>query len=311
MSEPWLSVIMPTYNGAAYLERALESIASQGEDGVEVIALDDGSSDETPTILERYRQRLSLRIEARQRVGNWVANSNHGLRLARAPHACFLHQDDLWLPGRLRRLRPLLEQGGSPLVLHPSRFVNDRGRFVGLWRCPLSAGLHPSAAVTERLLVQNFIAIPAPIFSRQAALEVGGLDEALWYTADWDFWLKLAGRGPTRYVPQPLTAFRVHGGSQTMQGTSRAAEMRRQLDVVLQRHLPAWQQGQPQGPEIGPAAELSVEVNHALASAVAGRRPDWRRLAGQVLRLGWSGCHRFLRDSRIVERVQARLLAAW
>lgn len=309
MRRPWLSVIVPTYNGAAYLDRALASIAAQADDGVEVIAIDDGSTDATTTILDRYADRLHLRIESRGRVGNWVANSNHGLRLARADHACFLHQDDLWLPGRLRALRPLVSRAAGPaLLLHPSRFVNARDQFLGMWHCPLSAGPHAPEQVMEHLLVQNFIAIPAPIFSRQAALDVGGLDEGLWYTADWDFWLRLASRGPTVYHTRPLTAFRVHGDSQTMQGAARAAEMRRQLDVVLERHLPRLRKNAMQ---IGAAARLSVELNHALAEAVGGRRPPWLRLARRFLGLGLSGCHRFLRDSRIIERVQARVRAQW
>jgi hypothetical protein len=312
MSQPWLSVIIPTYNGAAYLDSALASIADQADAGVEVIAVDDGSTDATTGILDRYASRLQLRIEKRGRIGNWTANSNHGLRVALAAHACFLHQDDLWLPGRLRELRPLVQHAARPvLLLHPSRFVNTHGRHLGFWRCPLRGGLHAPAAMLERLLVQNFIAIPAPIFSRQAALDLGGLDENLWYTADWDLWLKLAATGPTYYHSKPLTAFRVHGESQTMQGTARAAEMRRQLEVVLDRHLPLVQKRRPNGPEIGAAARLSVEVNHALAGAVGGRPPAWGHLARRFLALGLSGCHRFLRDSRIVERVQARVKARW
>jgi hypothetical protein len=312
MTQPWLSVIVPTYNGSAYLEQALDSIVCQQDRGVEVIAVDDGSTDDTRAILERYAQRLNLRVEARERIGSWTANSNHGLRVARAEHACFLHQDDLWLPGRLRHLRPLLRQVARPvLLLHPSRFVNAHGRHLGLWRCPLRGGLHAPAAMLERLLVQNFIAIPAPIFSRRAALELGGLDEGLWYTADWDLWLKLSAMGPSYYHSKPLTAFRVHGASQTMQGTARAAEMRRQLEMVLDRHLPLVQERRPNGPEIGAAARLSVEVNHALADAVSGRPPTWGHLAQAFLALGLSGCHRFLRDSRLVERVQARVKARW
>ena len=158
-------------------------------------------------------------------------------------------------------------------------------------------------------MVQNFIAIPAPIFSRQAALSVGGLDEGLWYAADWDLWLKLAVLGPTVYHGRPLAAFRVHGSSQTMQGA--AAEMRRQLELVLDRHLPLWQAHQPGRTEVGAAARLSVELNHALADAVCGRRPSWWSLVRHFLALGLSGGHRFLRDSHIVERVRARLRANW
>ena len=53
------------------------------------------------------------------------------------------------------------------------------------------------------------------MFSRAAAIEVGGLDPDLWYTADWDFWLKLAAAGPTAYLPRPLAGFRIHAQSQT------------------------------------------------------------------------------------------------
>jgi hypothetical protein len=205
-------------------------------------------------------------------------------------------------------MRPWLGRAGdAALVLHASVFVDAAGRGLGRWRCPLAPGLHAPRSMTERLLVQNFIAIPAPIFSRRAALEVGGLDEELWYTADWDFWLKLAGQGPTSYLPKPLTAFRVHPESQTMQGTSRAAEMRRQLEVVIGRHLTPRDENR----EVGAAARLSIEVNHALADAASGRRPDWWSLGRRVATLGLSGCRRFFRDSRLAERVLARLRARW
>jgi glycosyltransferase involved in cell wall biosynthesis len=311
MSRPWLSVIMPTYNGAAYLEAALHSVEEQADDGVELIAIDDGSTDETLPILERYSGRLNLRSVSRGRVGNWVANTNHALRLASADHACFLHQDDLWLPGRIRALRPLLNRrGDAVMVLHPAQYVDARGQFLGPWRCPLSAGLHPSERMVERLLVQNFIAIPSPIFSRQAALGLGGLDEGLWYAADWDFWLKLASAGPALYHPKPLASFRVHGASQTMNCKTKAAEMRRQLDAVLNRHLPPWQEARPGRGEIGAVARLSAEMNQALAAGAGGSGQCLWGLAHRFLALGLSGCHRYLRDSRIVERVQARLRAA-
>lgn len=304
MPHPWLSVIVPVYNGADYLDLALRSVATQADDGIEVVAVDDGSTDESLSILDRYKSRMPLRVERPGRIGNWAAISNIGLRAARAPRVCFLHQDDLWLPHRLQSLRPLLHNAGNDtLLLHASRFVNAHGRFLGQWRCPLSAGLNPPQRVVERLLVQNFIAMPAPIFSRHAALAVGGLDEELWYTADWDFWLKLATRGPTRYLPRPLTAFRVHADSQTMRGTSRAADMRRQLRVVLARHLgPNHENG-----AIASAARLSIAVNHALAAAAAGGRANWWGLAQSCLTLSADAWHRYLRDSRIAERVLARV----
>jgi hypothetical protein len=159
------------------------------------------------------------------------------------------------------------------------------------------------------LLVQNFIAVPAPLFLRKAALRVGGLDEELWYTADWDFWLKMSLAGPIFYLPKPLSAFRIHPASQTAQGVSRAGEMRKQIEVVLQRYLPVWEAAHPGRHEIGRVARFSLEINHALAACAYGDRPSSLSLMGQFLALGPSGWYRFFHDSRILERLSAQIKA--
>ncbi len=246
MGRPWLSVLMPTYNGAAYLPPALDSIAVQKYDAIEIIAIDDGSTDETLQILRDYAGKLPLRVIERRRVGSWVANTNYGLSLARGEYVCFLHQDDCWLPGRLAALKT--QAAIHPhvvLFLHATIFIDARARQLGVWRCPLPHTYRPlpPERVRERLLVQNFIAIPAPLFRREEALRVGGLDERLWYTADWDLWLKLAAAGETLYDPRPRACFRVHALSQTMRQSSDDAEFRRQHQAVLKRHLPACRSG--------------------------------------------------------------------
>jgi len=309
MARPWLSVIMPTYNGEAYLASALDSVRAQDDPDIEVIAVDDGSTDGTVPLLESYAGRLPLRVVRRRRVGNWVANTNHGLALARADHLCFLHQDDLWLAGRLAEVKRLLAHSPAALLLHPSWYIGPDGRRLGVWRCPLPAGTGEVAAglVVERLLVQNFIAVPAPVFRREAALAAGGLDENLWFTADWDFWLKLAATGPVVHHPEPLSAFRIHPQSQTAVRTAWAEDLRGQLTAVLDRHLPAWERLHPGRGAVGRAARFGLEVTMALAACAHGQRADWLRLARCGLRLGPMSWHRFLRDSRIVERVGARL----
>jgi GT2 family glycosyltransferase len=310
VSAPWLSVIMPTFNGAAYLATTLASIECQQDDQIEVIAVDDGSSDATLSILQGRCGRLPLRVIASGRVGNWAANTNIGLAEARGKYACFLHQDDLWLPGRLQVVRRLLAQAPrSVLLLHPARYIDAQGRDLGVWRCPLPAGHNGAGLITEQLLVQNFIAVPAPVFAREAALRVGLLDETLWYTADWDFWLKLAATEPAMYYPRPLAAFRIHSQSQTAQGVARAAEMRRQIEAVLQKHLPPWEAAHPGRVEVGQTARMSLEVNHALAGWAHGTWPNGLSLACKFLALGLRGWFRFFRDSRLVERVTARLRA--
>jgi hypothetical protein len=307
-------VIVPTYNGAAHLAEALESIRVQGDDDIEVIAVDDGSTDATPDILERFARSMALRVVRSDHVGNWVAVTNRGLGMARGAYCSFLHQDDLWMPGRLDALRRDVEGGRREMLwVHSSWYVDGHRRRVGRLRCPLPERRPLSSDfVLERLLVQNFISIPSAAFPRAWAEEVSALDEGLWFTADWDFWLKLAAIGPTRYVGEPLCAYRVHPTALTMTGSLDSAGFRRQHEEVLIRHLPRWVQDRRPGrhpARIERAARFSVDTNVTLAR-LAHRQPA--RLAGLAagfVRLGPPGWRRYVRDSRILERAAARVRA--
>jgi glycosyltransferase involved in cell wall biosynthesis len=282
----------------------------QDAGGIEVIAVDDGSTDDTVDILRSYKDRLNLDIIEQGRLGNWVAGTNRGLRAASGRLVSILHQDDLWLPGRLATVRSELAAGGEGILLiHPVWFVDERGRRVGRWRCPLPTGrLLPPDSVLERLLVQDFVSLPGAVFPRAVALEEG-LDEKLWYTADWDLWLRLASRLRTLYIAPTLGAVRVHGSSITTTETSRLDEFREQHEEVLRRHLAAWRADGRRRERVRAAAELSVEVNVTLA-AMANRQPaKVGSLLGRALRVGPAVWGRYLRSSRIHERVGSRLRA--
>lgn len=312
-SEPWLSVVIPTYNGGAYLVDALEGIARQDLEGTEIIAVDDGSTDDTVAILERFSERLPLRILRRSHLGNWVANTNLGLTVASGEYACIVHQDDYWLPGRLATLKTLVNRNPeATLLLHPSWYVDEDGRRLGLWKCPLACHqpLQPSLVV-RRLLVQNFIAMPAPLFRRQVAMDSGGLKPHLWYTADWDLWLTLASRGPTVYYPSPLACFRIHRQSQTIQSSGSHERFREQLDEVLRFHAHQWEASFGKLPAVvRRAAHFSVDMNTALAACFHGQRRLLPRLLIRALTLGPTVWICYLRDSRIVERAASRLRLA-
>jgi glycosyltransferase involved in cell wall biosynthesis len=312
MSGPWLTVIMPTYDGAAHLASALESLVAQGERDFDVVAVDDGSTDATLDILNTYADRLPMTIVEREHTGNWVANTNHGMGLAKGTYLAILHQDDLWHLDRLARLKRLTSRWPDAwLLLHPSRFIDASGKRVGRWRCPLP---RRTACLSARellrpLLVQDFIACSAPIFKAEAARRVGGMDETLWYAGDWDFWLKLAGLGKTVYHPVPLTWCRVHSASQTCRRIHRTEDIEDQYAVVLARHLAAWEGGNPIGDRTARIARFSCQVNIALMRFLGGGKAGWLRLLGSFLRLGPAGWRRYFHDSRIVERTLCRLRA--
>ena len=306
---PWLSVIIPTYNGSSYLAQALDSIVVQGADRVEVVAVDDGSTDRTVDILRSYKDRLDLQIIEQGRVGNWVAATNRGLSAASGKLASILHQDDAWLPGRLARVREELDsREGELLLVHPVWFVNESGRRVGRWRCPLPAGrVSNPETVLERLLVQNFVSLPGTVFPRELALEGGGLDERLWYTADWDLWLRLAGRLPTLYLRPILGAVRVHGSSITTNEMSRSEDLEWQHLEVLRRHLPKLDEDKRS--RVRSAAEFSIDVNVTLAAKAARADASLGSLIAHAFKLGPWRWGRYVRDSRIHERVASRLRA--
>jgi hypothetical protein len=227
--------------------------------------------------------------------------------LASADHVCWLHQDDLWLPGRANAVRTWISAApDAALHLAPSAIVDRDANNLGLWRCPLPGGRRLERdMVIRRLIVQNFIAAPAPVFRRQAWLACGGMDEELWYTGDWDAWLKLASTGPVIYHDQVTTAFRIHEGSQTVAGSRDLADFKSQMETVLDRHLPRVSGDR----KIGLIARTSIAINTALAASARGQAGAlWQPIA-KLMRLGPAGTYHYLRDSRIVERVVPRLRA--
>ncbi|MEO1340385.1 MAG: glycosyltransferase [Cyanobacteria bacterium J06635_13] len=305
--QPWLSVIIPTYNGSKYLAAALNSVFVQHEQGVECVVVDDGSTDGTLSIVESFCDRLEIKLITKARAGNWVVNTNYALKEATGEYACFLHQDDLWLDGRLDRLKKAITAyPQASLYLHDSVFIDAEGKPLGLWRCPLAnkRGVVAAEQMIAKLLVQNFVAIPAPVFKRAAALQIAGLNDQLWYTADWDFWLKLAALGDTCYIPQPLAAFRVHGDSQTIRRSSSVAEFRQQMRSVVDKHLAL-----RANKEVSKVAFFSTEVNTTLAALVHGESPNLLKLSWDFALLGPTGWWRYWQDSRIQERISARLKA--
>jgi hypothetical protein len=219
-----------------------------------------------------------------------------------------LHQDDLWLPTRCAEIREWLStQSDGVMHLHPCYIIDQSARRLGMWRCPLPADDSPvpTHILIERLLVQNFIGIPAPTIRRDAYLSVGGLDNALWYTADWDLYLKLASIGSAYYHSSPLACFRVHKGSLTVSGSRDSVDFRKQHQVIVDRHADKVSPASRAG--ILAMAAASIDVNTALAAVMSGQFAQLSKALVSILMLGPRGIPRYFYYSRIVDRVFPRL----
>jgi GT2 family glycosyltransferase len=298
---------MPTYNGERFIAAALESVRGQHDDAIELVVVDDGSTDRTLDIVRSFAGVLPVRLITPGRLGNWVTVSNLGLREAIGDWACFLHQDDLWLPGRLLKLRTEMESAEGALIIHNAMYVGPDGRGLGPWTCPFSEGAVPSDLFIERLLIQNFIAIPSPVFRRSAVMDSGGLYEALWFSADWDLWLRLGALGPVRFIAETLSAFRIHPASQTAARKLLPNEWQQQLTTVLARHLENLPVTGKLRASVERVAMASIAVNSALSAASRSEPLKPAAVLHQLLSLSPSEWHRYLRDSRIVQRLRPRL----
>lgn len=307
---PWLSVILPVYRGEEWLERTLSSIAADSDPGIEVVVIDSSPDGGSMAIIRRFADRLNFRFVDPDGIDGCSPKTNLGVRHASARHVTWLCQDDLWLPGRAAAVRRWITgRPDAALHLAPTAIIDKDDKVRGIWRCPLADGEAPveRSALLEKLLVQNFVAVVSPVIRRDAWLACGGLDLDLWYTGDWDLWIKLALHGEVLYHDTVTAAFRIHGSSATTTGSRAASNFEAQHRIVVERHIAAIPQGRRA--QVRRLANASIAVNSALADAANGQL---RALGGallSVLRLGPVGAGRYIHRSRIIERVLPRLRA--
>lgn len=309
MSDYWLSVLIPTYNGEKYLRQTLDSVLEEDLRDVEFVVVDDGSTDSTRIILDSYSSRLNLKIFDQPHSGNWITGVNRALQLSSGKYISILHQDDCWIKGRLEVMRRLaVDHPDVALFFHPVWIMGPSGKRLGKWNCPFSKKTTPldSDSFFSKLLIQNFISIPAPFFRRDSALKIGGFDPNLLYSGDWDFWLKMARSGKIFYCPELLAIFRVHPGSQTVSISASLKGFQDQLKTVLERHSVFLGSSKTEQ-KAKETAWFSVKANSAFAALLHKRAVDFPDLFYSFLRLGWGGMMMYLQCARFFDRVVPRI----
>ena len=314
MSRTDVTVLMPLHEGRRFLAETLRSVACEArrrpDIALRIDAIDsgaDGSHGIVRDFAASAPPNLSVAAEHRADLGPWTTKTNAMAARASSPWLSLLHQDDLWLAGRLDRLWPHADDPkATSAIVGPVEIVDACARPLGTWR---------PAEGPHALFVQNTLSVPGPLVSRAAWNRVGGMDEALWYTADWDLWLKLARDTPFRRIAEPTAAFRIHPDSQTVQGARDGNAFAEQMRIVVDRHMGAVPEAERT--RVRRAAEAAIEVNGALAFAARGgegtrigeRLGALGHAVRSLTRLGvlrWPG---FLRDTALVERVRPRLRA--
>lgn len=207
MAKPTVSVIIPTYNRANLLKRAIESVISQRFEDFELIVVDDASPDNTPEIVESINDTRIRYIRLKENSGGPVAR-NTGIKKARGKFIALLDDDDEWLPNRLevqvRKFENLDREFG--VVYGGFYYVSQQdGKILGK-RLPRHRG-----DVYEHFLRENFIGSPTLLIRRECFKRAGLFDPNLTSSQDWDMWLRIARYYKFDYVNEIVAKYYVHG----------------------------------------------------------------------------------------------------
>jgi glycosyltransferase involved in cell wall biosynthesis len=206
MAYPRVTVVIPAYNAVRTVERALASVWLQDYPEIEIIVIDDGSTDDTAACV-RGIANSNLRLIRLDVNRGECAAMNVGIREASTDYIAFLDADDEWLENKLFKQLPVIESHPEmSFISCGGEALDPSGNIVATF------GLQPPAYSPSEfwrgLLLKSHIAKPSVVARRAKLLEAGGFDEALTISGDQDMWIKLALSGEVGFVPEVL--IRVH-----------------------------------------------------------------------------------------------------
>ncbi len=201
---PTVAAVIPTMNRAERLESALQSVFAQTYDPIETVVVDGGSTDRTPDIVARYRDKYSedrLAYVRNEEPQGLPAARNLGARRTNADFLAFLDDDDRWHPEKIERQVEHITCSDREIAMSYTGRVSrtESGEHVHTARPSVGGDAF------RRLLVRNDIGSPSRVMVTADAFEsVGGFDEDLRHQEDWDFYLRTARRHEIGYIPDPL-----------------------------------------------------------------------------------------------------------
>ncbi len=213
-----ISVVMPSFNQAGFIERSLNSVINQAYEGLELIVMDGGSSDGTRDILERYSDHLAL-WRSEPDAGQSDA-LNKGFQAATGEIFGWLNSDDLYLPGALHYVAQIFAAEPKVDVVYGDWLMLDERERI-LEHCPALP------ASRTRLITEGFFCNAQAMFWRRSLHErIGELDTRLHYTMDFDLFLRMISvAGPRAFfrTSRPLGCFRVYAGQKTGSAAEKSA----------------------------------------------------------------------------------------
>ena len=225
MKHPDVSCVIPTRDRAGWLGEAIESALAQTYAASEVIVVDDGSTDSTPSVLARYAGRV--RVLHTGGVGVAAAR-NAAVSQAYGTYVAFLDSDDVWQPEKLA-LQASVMHNRADVVFSFTDYTRSTRAADGAWQV-VETRRYAGEVSFVRLLKRNFIGTLTVMARRDVLHDLGGFDTSLERGSDYDLWLRIARRHAIARVPHVLADYRWH--EQGLTGASRLRDLESYCRVI-------------------------------------------------------------------------------
>ena len=205
MKEPVLiSVIIPTYNKSQYLKEAIESVLNQTYKNIEIIIVDDGSTDNTEKIARSFQGTRIIYFFQKNKGPAGARDS--GIKKAQGEYVAFLDSDDLWLPEKLERQIEFMERNSEIGLLGTGCYeVDSGGKMIGKKNFPTENNILQKILIKYNPFIQSSVTIKKEILDK-----VEGYDENFSESEDYDLWLRIAKYCQIANLPEPLVMKRYY-----------------------------------------------------------------------------------------------------
>jgi O-antigen biosynthesis protein len=205
---PQVTIVMATYNQATYMEEALDSIRSQTFDDFELIIVNDGCTDETPTILRRYQTNWPFILIDQDNQGQ-ARSLNNGFAVAQGEYLTWTSSDNILLPTMLETLVDVLDKKPEiGLAYSDWNIIDSRGKITHrVYSLPFN----------RRALFRDNYINASFLYRRSLHEQIGEYDVTIGKKFDWDYWMKLSLVSTFQHVPQVVYHYRRHRASSHLQ----------------------------------------------------------------------------------------------
>lgn len=204
-NQPLVSIVTPTYNREDFLGEAIQSVIDQTYGQFELIIVDDGSTDESEALVERFALNdPRIRYFKQHNQGQSVAR-NRGIKESQGEFICFLDSDNKWFPDKLEAsVKAFYDEPSVDIVYGDNVTISETGAEIDRSNMPRHSGL-----ITERLLADNFISMNTTMVRKHCFDKLGAFNERDRLAEDYELWLRFSTEFRFLYIPHYFGYYRV------------------------------------------------------------------------------------------------------